>query len=62
MIDTSAEDLLRIATSLEARSEHPLARAIQDYAIQRGIKSSPINEFQSLTGRGIQAKIEQKVY
>jgi Zn2+/Cd2+-exporting ATPase len=59
---TSREELIRIASSLEGRSEHPLARAIQDYARQMKIKPVMVNEFQALTGRGIQGKIDQKNY
>lgn len=60
--DTSIRDLLLIATSLEARSEHPLAKAIQNYAKQKNIEPSSVTEFQALVGRGIQGKIKQKSY
>ncbi len=60
--DTPPKELLRIATSLEARSEHPLAKTIQDYAKQMDIEPIFVDEFQALTGLGVRGKLEQKVY
>jgi len=50
--------LLRWAASLEARSEHPLARAILAASAERGIQLAPVSEFESLTGRGIRGSVE----
>ncbi|MEW5756461.1 MAG: heavy metal translocating P-type ATPase [Pseudomonadota bacterium] len=59
---TAEQDLLRIAVSLEARSEHPLAEAIRDHAQSNGVLAEPIDDFQSLTGRGVQGRIQGRDY
>jgi Cu2+-exporting ATPase len=50
------DEALRLASGVEADSEHPLARAIVVAARQRG-EPAPGEDFQSLTGRGAQATI-----
>jgi P-type Cu2+ transporter len=52
--------VLRLAASVEADSEHPLARAIVAGAAARGIEPVPVSDFESLAGRGARAKIEGK--
>jgi len=51
-------DALRLAHSLEAASEHPLAIAINNAARAQDLKALPINDFLSSPGRGISAKID----
>lgn len=51
-------DLLRVAASVEARSEHPLAKAIVDCAEQRQIALTDVEEFQAMTGQGIAARVD----
>ncbi len=46
------EELLRLAASLEASSEHPLADAIVRYARERGLALATPQAFESVTGRG----------
>jgi Cu+-exporting ATPase len=55
--DISKEDLLRIAASLEARSEHPLARAIVK-AYQGELL--PVQDFRAVGGRGVVATLRGK--
>jgi Cu+-exporting ATPase len=52
------KDLLRIAASLERASEHPLAAAIVQGAEAREISTVAVEEFDSLTGKGIAGKVE----
>ncbi len=52
------EDLLRLAASLEAGSEHPLARAIVQAAEERSVDLLPISSFEALTGLGARAVID----
>jgi Cd2+/Zn2+-exporting ATPase len=53
--------LARLA-SLEARSEHPLGRAILKYAGERGIQAQPTAGFEALPGRGVQAALTDAVH
>ena len=49
----SEVDLLRLAASLERSSEHPLAAAVVAGAEGRGIASVPVEQFRSVTGKGV---------
>ena len=49
--------LLKIAASLEARSEHPLAAAIVKAAKERKLDFFAADDFSSLAGRGAQATV-----
>jgi Cu2+-exporting ATPase len=51
-------ELLRLAASVEADSEHPLARAIVAGAKARGIEPSAATDFESLAGRGARATVD----
>lgn len=49
----SKEQLLQLAYNLEAKSEHPLARAILEEAQIYGMKVEEVTEFQALPGNGL---------
>ncbi len=51
-------ELLRVAASAEAGSEHPVGRAIVTAAERRGLKLAEVHSFQALRGRGISVSIE----
>ena len=53
-------ELLRLAASLERGSEHPLAEAIVAGAEDRGIVLSTVEEFESVTGKGVTGQVEGK--
>ena len=55
--DMTAEELMRTAASIEARSEHPLAKAIVSHAAAMGIALGEITEFIALPGRGVRARL-----
>jgi len=57
----SEDELLAFAASVERESEHPLAKAIIDAAKVKNIPIYEINEFISFTGKGVQAKLLDKV-
>jgi Cu+-exporting ATPase len=57
-IDEAA--LLRLAASVEAASEHPLAVAIVAAAKERGIPVAPVKDFDSPTGKGVVGSVENK--
>lgn len=53
---------LETAYSLENSSEHPLAKAITEYAVNNNVELKQTKSFQSYTGSGISAEINGKVY
>ena len=53
-LDDEAE-LLRVAYSLESKSEHPLGQAVCRYAEEKGIAKEEISDFENIPGRGIKA-------
>ena len=53
-------ELLQIAASAEAHSEHPLARAIVEAAKKEQIAFRDVTDFHSTTGGGVSAKIDEK--
>ena len=50
--------LLRTAASLERGSEHPLAAAIVKGAESEGVQLVPVEDFDSLTGRGVKGRVD----
>ena len=48
--DVTAAELLRKAAALEAKSEHPLARAVMAYARQQKIEPAEVSAFTALPG------------
>ncbi len=52
------EELLDTAYALEAKSEHPLARAILEQAAQEGRQAAAVTDFQALPGNGLSARLE----
>ena len=51
-------ELLQLAASLEQGSEHPLAEAIVAAAKERGLTLSPVEDFHSITGKGITGRVD----
>jgi Cu+-exporting ATPase len=51
------EELLRLAASVERSSEHPLGQAVVEAARERDIEMDDVDEFDSITGRGIAGKV-----
>jgi P-type Cu+ transporter len=50
-------DLLRRAAAVEARSEHPIARAVVDAAQERGLTVSGAEAFEAVPGYGAAARV-----
>jgi Cu2+-exporting ATPase/Cu+-exporting ATPase len=50
-------EFISILASLEKKSEHPIASAIVSYAIEKNLPLLPINDFDSIKGKGIRAAI-----
>jgi Cu+-exporting ATPase len=55
--DTDEGEVLRLAASVEVGSEHPLAGAIVEGSEARGIKPVAAEDFRSLTGKGVVARV-----
>jgi Cu+-exporting ATPase len=57
-LDGGHDELLRLAAALQAHSEHPLARAVDDAARQAAIDVPPATGVQAAAGRGVSATVE----
>jgi P-type Cu+ transporter len=55
-----SNQLLRLAASLERGSEHPLAAGIVAAAEARGLALGAVDGFESLTGKGVKGRVENK--
>lgn len=55
-------EFIKIASSIENNSEHPLSHAISEYAKDNNIQAKNIEDFEAISGKGIKAKYENKIY
>ncbi len=53
-----ASEVLRLAGSLQAGSEHPLAAAMRRRVTDAGVRPPPADDFRALAGRGVSARVE----
>ena len=53
--------VLRLAASLERGSEHPLSTAIVSYAEKQGLDLLPVQNFESITGKGVVGTIDGRI-
>ena len=53
-----ADELLRLAASVEKGSEHPLGEAIWAEATNRGLTLSELSGFKAEAGYGVEAEVE----
>ncbi len=51
------QQVLEVAASLEAASEHPLASAVMQRASDEGIQPQPVTDFQAIEGKGVTANL-----
>ena len=58
----SKEELLAVASALEANSKHPIAEAVKKEASKWNIQLYETEEFLSSTGRGIEARIDGQLF
>jgi Cu2+-exporting ATPase len=54
----SERDMLALAAAVERESEHPLARAIDSYAAERGVATLTASEFLNVPGHGATATVD----
>ncbi|WP_194774933.1 heavy metal translocating P-type ATPase [Pararhodonellum marinum] len=59
--DQAPKNIGNILAALESKSEHPLARSIQEY-FSSGEKKPLIEDFTSITGKGVKGRFDQKTY
>ena len=60
IISDNPDETLKIAASLEAGSEHPLAEAIRQKAENMEFSPIPVSDFKAVPGRGIEGNIDGK--
>jgi Cu2+-exporting ATPase len=56
--DMAEDEVLAWAAGLESQSQHPIAQGVMRGAAERGVTPKPVEAFNSLTGRGVEATIE----
>ena len=60
--DMSESEVLRYASALEHRSEHPIADAILARADERDLRVPDVSAFESIPGKGVRARIGDTLY
>ena len=55
--DLPLSDFLAVAAGLEAKSEHPLAEAIMEFAASRAAVPAEVEDFCSIPGKGVEGRI-----
>ena len=58
----SDDDIIKIVASIEAKSEHPIARGVVEEAKERKIGLEKVKEFQNLAGLGVTALYNGEKY
>jgi len=61
-VGSDENDVLRFSASLEAGSEHPIAKAVVKKSQEQGLELYPIRDFKAVAGKGIQAVVQDKTY
>lgn len=56
----SEDTILSYAASVESHSEHPIARGILKSAEEKQLTILPVQNFQSITGKGLQGQVDGK--
>ena len=54
------QKLLQLASSLEAKSNHPISKAFEGYMSENNIKPLEVSDFENLPGFGIKGKVENE--
>jgi Cd2+/Zn2+-exporting ATPase len=50
------QEVIELAFALERNSQHPIARAITYYGKKHGVRETPVEEFESITGQGLRGR------
>ncbi len=59
---TEESEAIQIAAALESHSEHPLARAVEQYSKAKGINTVDVHGFKALTGKGAWGEVDGSHY
>ncbi len=57
----SAQELIAVAYSLESKSEHPLSRAVVEYAQTKGATAFDTADFKVISGKGVTATADGEI-
>ena len=60
VLEGSEEELMTLAYSLESNSEHPIAKGIVREGKKRNLKLRDVEEYLSIPGQGLQARVQGK--
>lgn len=60
--DYAKDEVLQIAASLESKSKHPLAKAVVKYVEKSEMDFKKVNDFESVTGKGVKGKINGEMF
>lgn len=60
--DIDKEELMKAVSSIESKSNHPIAKAFVSYIESNDMRKVKVDDFVSLSGLGVTAKIEGKKY
>ncbi|WP_341708933.1 heavy metal translocating P-type ATPase [Halopseudomonas sp.] len=55
--DADTAEVLRVALAIQQQAEHPLARAVCDYATEHGVSTEAAEDLQVLAGRGARGQV-----
>ncbi len=58
--DGDETELVTLAYALEKKSEHPLAKAVADYAAEKGLTAAEVDGFEARPGNGLSGKLDGK--
>ncbi|WP_270179799.1 heavy metal translocating P-type ATPase [Alkalihalobacillus sp. CinArs1] len=56
----SEDEVIQLAASVEMESEHPIARGIVEETNKRSLSVKEVEDFQSITGKGLEGTVEGK--
>jgi Zn2+/Cd2+-exporting ATPase len=56
----SEDDVLRVAAAADRRSAHPLAKAVVAEAQRRGMAVTEVTDFETIHGRGVTARVDNR--
>jgi Cu+-exporting ATPase len=60
IVSADSDQMLRLVSSVERRSEHPIGEAIVEEAEEKGLSLVEPKDFEALAGRGVQGTVEGK--